>query len=192
MKNWLDLWTGNEYRELKQRDIDCVLEYFRKDPPLTMLDIGCGLAWESRALNLAYGTKLWLMDKDYIQSGPDVKSGGWRGHFSKFSAYNDLSDLRERLDQLGTKDYQLINADNIDLPEGLKFDLIYSSLSCGFHYSADCYRDLIQRHSHADTKVIFDIRKRARRYQPIEIVEIIDDYSKHIKCLVRFQKDQYV
>ena len=186
MENWLDFWTDEEYREQKQRDIDCVLQYFHDDPPQTMLDIGCGLAWESRALNQEHGTQLWLMDRDRSRSGQDVESGGWRVGTERFAAYNDLAELRDKLDQLGTENYELVDADNIQLPEDLKFDLIYSSLSCGYHYSADCYKDLIQRHSHSDTRVIFDIRKRARNYQPIEILEVIDDQPKHMKCLIRF------
>lgn len=189
MENWLDFWVDAAYRRQKDRDIQCMLEYVKTDPPRTMLDIGCGLAWESRALNQTYGTHSWLIDRDRSRSGPEVESGGWRGDTDHFAAYNNLLELRQRLDQMGMQDYQLIDADHIDLPQDLKFDLIYSSLSCGYHYSAECYRDLISQHSHADTQIIMDIRKRARNYQPIEILEIIDDQPKHMKCLIRFTEN---
>jgi SAM-dependent methyltransferase len=192
MENWLDFWVEDDYRRQKDRDIQCMLEYVKLTPPETMLDIGCGLAWESRAVNQAHGTQLWLMDRDQSRSGTDVESSGWRADTSRFAAYNNLTELRKKLDQLGTQDYQLIDADNINLPSDLKFDLIYSSLSCGYHYSVECYRDLISRHSHSNTKVIMDIRKRARTYQPIEILEVIDDRPKHMKCLIRFVENKDV
>lgn len=188
MSRWPQIWKTTEYQQLKQRDVDIMLNYYRSNPPKNMLEIGCGMAWEAKALNEAYGTRLWFIDGDADSNRKKNNSTdtGWAGNIEKFSYYNTLKDLKKLLQQRNVNYEQLIDANNINLGEQ-KFDLIYSSLSCGFHYKAACYRKLIEKHSHSDTKVILDIRKRSLSHQPeIELVEIIDDYDKHLKVRIRF------
>ena len=188
MSRWPDIWKTPEYQLMKQRDVDIMLKYFESDPPKTMLEIGCGMAWEAKALNETYGTRLWFVDGDANTNVRKDNSHdtGWANVTERFDYYNTFDDLKNLLHQQQVNYERLVNADNIDL-DNLTFDLIYSSLSCGFHYKANCYQNLVGQHSHKSTKVIFDIRKRSLPHQPeIKLIEILDDYQKHLKARISF------
>jgi hypothetical protein len=64
MSIWLSKeWSTPEYQAAKKLNFD-LLDAELKKPPISILDIGCGLAWESRMFNDKYGTELWLLDGD--------------------------------------------------------------------------------------------------------------------------------
>jgi hypothetical protein len=44
-------------------------------------------------------------------------------------------------------------------------------MSCGFHYPLNTYYEFIKKHSHNDTKYIFDIR--IRKYKNSDFVKIL-------------------
>lgn len=183
---WLKEWYSEEYQQLKQADIEFVLERYKESPPKIMLDIGCGLAWESRALQQAYGTKLYLIDGDSSNNSKKTRDVGWRGPAENMAFYNSLETLDQQLKALGTEDYVLIDAKHIDIDPNIKFDLIYSAISCGFHYEANTYRWLIEKHSHANTEIVFDLRSRKQFQQNVKIKEVLYRGKKHIKCLIEF------
>jgi SAM-dependent methyltransferase len=143
---WLKTWFTPEYQELKDQDVDFVLEYFKNNPPSKILDIGCGLAWESRAMQQHFGSELWLLDGDQPTDTRGKKEIGWRGDAENMSFYHSLVELDELLQQLGTENYHLVDANNIQIDEDVKFDLVYSAISCGFHYNANTYMDLIRKY----------------------------------------------
>ena len=182
---WLDEWYTPEYQELKDKDIEFVLEYLKDNPPGKVLDIGCGLAWESRALQQNYGSELWLMDGDKKDSS-DTKEVGWRGESKNMGFYHALEELDQQLQQLGTENYHLIDANNIEIPDDIKFDLVYSAISCGFHYNANTYMNLIKKHSHNDTKIMFDLRTKEIHQDNVKIKEVLVTGRKHKKCLIEF------
>jgi trans-aconitate methyltransferase len=63
-KNWMDeVWNTELYQQLKRENFELVDKYL-PSAPLKILDIGCGLAWESRLFNQKYGSELWLLDGD--------------------------------------------------------------------------------------------------------------------------------
>jgi len=183
--DWMAEWLSEHYQQLKQQDIDFVLDYFKTHPPKNILDIGCGLAWEGRALQKAYNTELWLLDGD-IDANLEGKTVGWRGNAKNMSFYHKLDQLDKALKETGLKNYNLIDCNNINIPEHIKFDLIYSGISCGFHYEANTYRQLIEKHSHSKTKIIFDLRRKVLYQKNVEILEILYKGKKHDKCLIKF------
>lgn len=197
MSRWLQIWDTPEYQELKEQDINFVLEYFADHPPKKILDIGCGLAWESRAMQQNFGSELWLMDGDSSSIWPGLeeditdmqyrkKQIGWRGDAQNISFYNSLDTLDRLLQEQGTENYHLIDANNIEIDDDVKFDLIYSAISCGFHYNANTYMNLIRKHSHQDTEVIFDIRIRKLDQDNMHIKKVLYKGEKHYKCLIEF------
>jgi len=186
MIDWMQLWGKKDPQNYKKTDIECLFSVFRDNPPKTMLDIGCGFAWESRAMNQRFGTKLWLLDGNVSDSKPDSRDVGWQTTSNKMAFYNSLDDIDRKLKELGTKDYTLVDANNIDLPYTLKFDLIYSGISCGFHYPANTYQTLIEKHSHADTKIIFDLRSKIKYQDNVKIKQVLVTGVKHKKCLIEF------
>jgi SAM-dependent methyltransferase len=180
--NWIeDEWFTEIYQKEKRNNFE-LIDKELSTPPLKILDIGCGFAWESRMFQKKHQSKLWLIDSEPDEN-TKVNEIGFHESASTFSFYYPLNFLKEKLDELGTVNYELINANNINLPKDLKFDLITSYKSCGFHYPVSTYRDIILNHSHNNTKVIFDLRimkKELISTEGYEVKKILWQGKKHI------------
>lgn len=195
VSDWLNgEWSSPEYHDLKKENFNSLDAYLQK-PPTRILDIGCGLAWESRMFNEKYGTELWLLDGDVSNNKGKEKSAevGWNESSDSFLFYYPLDTLREQLDNLDTKNYTLVDVNNINIPDDVKFDVITSWVSCGFHYPANTYKDLILKHSHSETKVVFDLRAHVKTSVPFlddntEIVHILKSHKKRVTAEIRFKK----
>jgi SAM-dependent methyltransferase len=165
MSTWLSgEWSTPEYQAIKKLNFD-LLDAELTKPPTSILDIGCGLAWESRMFNDKYGTELWLLDGDTssnTNTSGIVSEDGYHVDPNEFLFYHPMSWLKEQLDARNTKNYNLIDVNNISIPKDKKFDVITSWLSCGFHYPASTYKDLILQHSHENTRIFLDIRRHLK------------------------------
>ena len=192
-ENTSSIWDTEEYQAIKQLNFE-LLDAELNEPPTSILDIGCGLAWESRMFNDKYGTELWLLDGDVSanENKPETASEiNYHLTTNSFLFYQPMSWLKEQLDARGTKNYTLVDVNNISIPEDKKFDVITSWLCCGFHFPASSYRDLILKHSHENTRIFLDIRvnpksRNVYHKDSIEIVKIIGEYKKHINAEIRF------
>lgn len=193
-KDWMqEEWFTDEYQRQKRENFELTDAYL-SSAPAKILDIGCGLAWESRMFNQKYGTHLTLLDGDYdnnAQDGRVQKQARYSESAQDFAFYYRLDFLKQQLDQLHTQNYELVDCNNINIEHNVKFDLITSWVSCGFHYPVSTYRDLIEKHSHADTVVVMDLRILAKQPEPImdagvEIVKVINRRRKYATCHVRF------
>ncbi len=187
IENWIDdVWYTDEYQNHK-RDNFKILDDYLDTAPKTILDIGCGLAWESRLFNEKYKSELWLLDGD-VSANPETNASttGYHSSAEEFLFYNKLSKLDDELKKLNTKNYHLVDCNNILIPDDFKFDLITSWVSCGFHYPVNTYRDLILKHSHSDTKIIMDLRvaykktKMPEKEEGVEIIKIINTRPKYV------------
>lgn len=156
-----------------------------------VLDIGCGIAEQARELQQRFGSELWLVEgnrPNNSKKSPTASKSKWQDDANEFLYYWDLDSLRTRLENLGTKNFHLIDCDNIRIDAHIKFDLICSWKSCGYHYNINTYRDLILRHSHANTKIVMDIRnsKRGKRL-PDDwrvVKELYHHGSKYVTCVI--------
>ncbi len=200
-QNWLvEEWSDPEYKKYKEENFLAVDSYLGFAPN-SILDIGCGLAWESRMFNEKYGTELWLLDGDISNNKITQNSAdaGWHGNSKNFLYYNSLTVLDQELKKKNTKNYHLLDCNNIHIPEDKKFDVITSWLSCGYHYPISTYQDLIKKHSHENTRLIFDIRITLKTHIPHveeswEIVHEIQEekrkrmkFWKHMNCEIKFK-----
>jgi SAM-dependent methyltransferase len=191
-KDWVnEEWFTEDYQAHKRENFE-LLDAYLKKPPKRILDIGCGLAWESRMFNEKYGTELYLLDGDYDDNPQDreLVQARYSKDADRFAFYYKLDFLRDQLDKLGTKDYRLIDSNNIRLPWNIKFDLITSWVSCGFHYPVNTYRDLIVKHSKENTCVIMDLRVLPKTQDPvldenIELVEIVNRRRKYVTAEIK-------
>jgi SAM-dependent methyltransferase len=182
---WSRKWTTPEYIAKRQRDFEAVDTYLNM-PIGRMLDIGCGFAWQSRFFAEKYNTELWLLDGDNSSNTDKTETasyGNWNQDGDGLLFYHSLDFLDQELKRLGTTNYHLVDANNINIPEDVKFDVITSWLSCGHHYPVSVYRDLMLKHSHKDTRIILDIRRKGKAMTPIgvdgfEIVDVIVDGGK--------------
>jgi SAM-dependent methyltransferase len=182
---WARKWATPEYIAKRKGDFEALDAYLNK-PIGRLLDIGCGFAWQSRFFAEKYNTELWLLDGD--SSTNDKKAdtasfGNWNQGGDGLLFYHSLDYLDQELKRLGTTNYHLVDANNINIPEDVKFDVITSWLSCGHHYPVSVYRDLMLKHSHKDTRIILDIRRKGHAKTPIgvdgfEIVDVVVDGGK--------------
>ena len=193
-KDWInEEWFTDVYQQHKRENFD-LLDAYLGSSPKTILDIGCGLGWESRMFNEKYGTELYLLDGDYDDNAQDERiqqQARYTSDAKDFAFYYKLDFLRNELDKLNTKNYHLVDCNNIDISEDVKFDLITSWVSCGFHYPVNTYRDLILKHSHEHTVVVMDLRILAKQGQlivedGIEVVEILNNRKKYSTSHIRF------
>jgi len=155
MFDWMKKWTcGDMHKERRLKIFDAV--YKHTGDVKKMVDIGCGLAREAEHYQKKCGTELWLLDGDVSYTKNNQREVGF-GDVSSMKFYNPISRLKESFDSRGMS-YTFVDAYNIDIPEDVKFDLFYSSKSCGFHYPASTYREFVKKHSHKNSMVIFDIQ----------------------------------
>jgi SAM-dependent methyltransferase len=151
-----------EHNERIQHQIQQVIQHApgRFD---RILDIGCGPAEHAREFQKRFGSELWLVEghtaNNHSKNDTATKSK-WRDSADDFLYYHDLQTLRARLDNLGTQNYHLIDCERThEIPADVRFDLVCSWKSCGYHYPLNTYRDLIQRHRHAGTRIVMDLRR---------------------------------
>ncbi len=195
MSTWLSgEWSTPEYQAAKKLNFD-LLDAELTNPPTSILDIGCGLAWESRMFNDKYRTELWLLDGDTDSNANKSKLASVKDYHvdsNEFLFYHSMSWLKEQLDANGTKNYNLIDANDISIPKEKKFDIITSWLSCGFHYPASTYKDLILQHSHENTRIFLDIRIHLKNKEifynddNVKVLKILSKHRKHISAEIRF------
>jgi hypothetical protein len=193
-KNWMKLWHSGGYQGYKQAGFDA-LDAYLKTPPKLILDIGCGLAWESRKFNKKYNTELWLLDGDVSSNenkNPEKSNWGkWHDTPDTLLFYHSLEFLDQQLKQSNLSNYHLVDVNNIVIPKDVKFDLITSWLSCGFHYPVSTYKDLILNHSHENTVIAMDLRLNKHTKMPtiepgIELVTAVRYGKKHVNSHIRF------
>ena len=192
-KPWMGsdgVWDSELYQGYKRENFD-ILDKYLETPPLKILDIGCGLAWESRYFYHKYGSGLWLLDGDTKNNNRTGTEGSYHTTADSFLFYHPLTDLDTEFKRLNIQNYHLVDCNNINIPSDVKFDLITSWLSCGFHYPVNTYRDLILKHSHENTKVIMDLRIRYRKVrQPVkedgvEIVNVLNYRNKYMMAEIK-------
>lgn len=157
---WDRKWSTDLYIAKRRDNFETVDAYLNQSIG-KLLDIGCGFAYDSRWFGKRYDTELWLLDGDANTNAvkPDSASyGNWNTDSSELKFYHTFEFLNAKLQELGTKNYHLVDANNINIPGDVKFDLITSWLSCGHHYPVKTYIDLMKRHSHENTRIILDVR----------------------------------
>lgn len=158
-----------------------------------ILDIGAGKALQGKELQKLYGSELWILegdDKNNNKKSKDARKVKWNGSADNFLYYWNLDNLKHYHNSSGTTNYHILDCDNLNIPEDIKFDLICSWLSCGFHYSLSTYYDVIKKHSHSNTKYVFDIRiDKDKLLLPPEatVVHTFITYGrKFARCEIKF------
>lgn len=178
---WSGKWTTERYTAKKRANFELVDSYLSQ-PIGKLLDIGCGFAHESRWFGEKYGTELWLLDgnqKHNVDKSNTASYGKWNTTADDLYFYHTFDFLDAKLQELGTKNYHLVDANNINIDENIKFDVITSWLSCGHHYPVKTYIDLMKKHSHENTRIILDIRCKGTKTNFIGVdgFEVVDVVS---------------
>lgn len=155
---YVNTWKTPGYITNKDRLFDLVDGYL-DSPPKRILDIGCGYARVSQRFQQKYGTELYLLDGDF-SSTEQVTRRAKYGTAEDFKFYVAVDDLKEHWDSQGMR-YTFVDANNLSIDPSIKFDLVTSWISCGFHYPYQTYHDLIVRHTDPDATVIMDFRRKS-------------------------------
>jgi SAM-dependent methyltransferase len=181
-------WKTNDYLSSKTKSFE-LIDSFLTQPPNQVLDIGCGLAFESEMLQKKYNSNLYLLDGDF-ETTKDRNRDTKYGDASTLRFYSRVEDLKRSFDQRRLQ-YSFVDANNINLNENIKFDLVYSNISCGYHYPLNTYADLLKKHTTKDTIMVFDIHTHYWTDQLGDLFEVVDHRSmvgkKILKCQIKFK-----
>ena len=183
------LWLGETYINATE-DIFTQVDAYLGKGPKRILDIGCGFANVSKQFQEKYGSELWLLDGDMATNPETSKRVNKFGSIDDFQFYATVSELKAQWDRQGMR-YTFVDANNINIPQDIKFDLVYSWISCGFHYPVSVYKDLVMKHTTEESVVIMDFRRKSLplQQQDFEIVKRLDGeqvqkkYRLHIKLV---------
>lgn len=189
---YLRHWLAPDYVKGTENNFHLVDQYL-KTPPKRILDIGCGYANVSSLFQQKYGCELYLLDGDFADNNPEATRKAKYGPVEDFLFYSPVSKLKEQWDRQGMT-YTFVDANNIHIDPDVKFDVVYSWISCGFHYPVATYKDLILRHTTEDSVIIMDFRRKLVGHEQslagFEVVHRLegDDTSKKNKLHIRFPR----
>lgn len=155
--DWKNHWKEKKYIQNKEKFFN-IIDNYLSSPPIRILDIGCGFAYESEMFQKKYKSELYLLDGEF----DNTKRETLYGSVDSFGYYNKIEELKRSYDERNMN-YTFVDGNDIKIPDDMIFDLIISIQSCGFHYPADTYRDLINKYSNENTKIILDIRKNTNQ-----------------------------
>lgn len=188
--NYQDVWNKPQYINNKVQLFESLDQYLGQ-PPKRILDIGCGFAKVSELFQKKYGTELYLLESD-ISNSSGKRIGKW-GAVDNFQWYLPVERLRQEWDAQGMT-YTLVDGANIQIDPDIKFDLVYSWLSCGFHYPVTTYQDLIKKHTTKESVVVMDFRinldtaqTQMQNPEAYEVVSQVFGGPKHQSLHIRFR-----
>lgn len=188
MKQWANkVWISDDYIQIKKNSFE-LIDSFLDTPPINILDIGCGFAYESEFFQKKYNSNLYLLDGDF-DDNPDTVRDRKYSETDPLAFYTRITDLEESYRARNLK-YQFLNANNLMLDQKIIFDLVYSNVSCGYHYPLGTYLDFLKLHTDRFSILIFDMHTKHIASQIKDKFEIIDSkpypgQTKIIKCKIR-------
>lgn len=160
-KNRLKTHTSIINIDAWDKDVDqinIILKKLNINDIKTILDIGCGMAHRSILLTTNYNSKLYLIDSDCKNNDETKVRGNKFDNADNFKAYFHLEDIHAKVKKYNIN-YELYDYNKkINIDNNIKFDIICSFLSCGFHYPFETYDFLYKSHATKNTLFIFDIR----------------------------------
>lgn len=188
--NYQNSWSKPGYIQGKQALFERIDAYVNR-PIKRILDIGCGFAKTSELFQKKHGCELYLLESD-IDNSPGKRIGKW-GTADSFQWYLPIDRLKQAWDEQGMR-YTLVDGANIQVAPDIKFDLVYSWLSCGFHYPVSTYRDFIKRHTTPDSIIIMDFRGNLTSQQradldsqDYEVIKVIEASDKKRTLHIKFR-----
>ncbi len=182
-------WLHEGYIKATEEIFQQVDAYLGRAPK-RILDIGCGFANVSNLFQKKYGSELWLLDGDFADNPESADRVNKFGPVDNFQFYTPVSDLKAQWERQAMT-YRFVDANNLDIPDDIKFDFVCSWISCGFHYPISVYKDLIKKHTTEESVVIMDFRRKSLglQQQDFEIVKRLDGedvrkkYRLHVKLI---------
>ena len=176
--NNLQKINNHFYKDMKN-EFDKI-KFFLPKKAYNILDIGCGIGAINIFLNNHYDNlpNFHLLDKNFVSN--KIIYGFKK---IKTEGYNNLLTTKHFLEANNIKKDK-INIYDVDKDEliDLKYDLVISLVSWGYHYPLETYIDYLKKNATNKTIFIFDI---AVEYISIEDVK---KYFNKIEIINRYQK----
>jgi len=152
-----------------------------------VLDIGCGIGLASMAVHGYFGNKAEyvLLDKDAVDDKP---KGFYHGKADGFGSSGCLEQAVEFLTSNGVEDVSCVDISREPFPAG-KFNVIISTLSCGFHYPVSTYAAQIKAAIRPSGIVVLDVRREHMNDAVRSLGEpdmVYEDGAKHNTCVWTF------
>ncbi len=179
---WAKNWENNEKFLNDRKEKFITISKYLNFRPSNLLEIGCGLALESEMFQKKFGTELNFLEGDIKNNENKKNRDVGFDSANNMQFYLSFEYLKKHWDERKLR-YNLIDVNNIIIPNDKKFELIYSLKSCGFHYPLNIYFDLIKKHSDSNTRLIFEIRDSAVEELKNHI-DFISEIIKHDKSSV--------
>lgn len=167
----------HKYYDVMSKEFSTIEKFIDKEDK-NFLSIGGGIGGLELIINQKFQNKnFYFIERNYISK--KVKYG-WGGAIND-EAYNDLYLQKTFLMMNGMHENQIniYNYDKDSLPE-IKFDVIISLLSLGYHYTFDLYIKYLKKVSKQDTKIIFDTIDSEYFKKIFKKVEIIKTDSETV------------
>jgi len=149
--------VASQINTMVEKDFNQIEKYLPSQAN-NVLDIGCGLGLIDIAIYKHYNseTNIHLLDKTQdLAEGESI-----RGFNKEYTFYNSLDGSKETLITNGVAENKITTYEvgQHQALNEVKFDLIISLLSCGWHYGLETYVDLIKNQLTDNGILILDIR----------------------------------
>jgi len=135
--------------------MDLMYRYLENIFPNIVLDLGSGIG---RASVNFFKKFNWKSTKFYLLDG---NSGKKQIHGlnpnSNCDFYNSMKVTKNYCEANGLFNYELINIEKDNIPD-VKFNIIYSLASIGFHWNFNIYLEKLINHTDKGTLLLFQIR----------------------------------
>ena len=146
-----------------------IIEPFLPKAPKRILDIGSGmgiinlLVYEGSVGN----PEIWLLDKE---GESDFWVAGYRKESNRFSHYNSFNATIKQFSKNGISQdkIKVINISENNFPIEASFDIIYSFLAWGFHFSVEAYLHEAYQALKSGGTLILDIRDKTEGEKLLE------------------------
>jgi len=155
-KRYVKLHTLNDFKAYKESKIlDMMIDRLKDIHPKNVLELGAGLG---RGSVYIFKKLFWIDTKFYLLDGDSGnKTVGGVNVGSKGVYYNSLDATKEYCNSNGLKNLVLINYEKEQLPK-VKFDIVYSIISIGFHWSIDLYLKELKNKLNPGALLLFQTR----------------------------------
>ena len=172
---------------------DILMQFYPNISIKNFLDIGGGYGKKTKEVYEYCNGIPWILEGNAENNSVKNKNhrkAKWNISSNDFSYYHKFSTLKDYYIKKFPQ-VNLVDCDNIDIPDSIKFDLIFSNMSYGFHYPISTYYNFIKKYSNESTLLIVDIRRFRSKLKTDECFEILQTFNstrKFDKCLIKLKE----
>jgi SAM-dependent methyltransferase len=165
----------NQFKEIR------LISKFMTQAPVNVMDIGCGLGIYDVALNFFYPDSLFFHLVDKTTTAVE-EANIFYGYKEKGAFYNNLDLTKDFLIANGVQENRIIIhpvTDNQEESNAVlsatmpQIDLAISIISCGFHYPASTYIDLVADKLRANGLFVLNCRNLEENVPALETKFVI-------------------